>query len=57
MVWVTLFEVLFWNDMVDWAKDWKIIFFLTLIVFLIWIEGHEASKKKEITKMMAKSIK
>lgn len=55
-VWVILLAVLWGNGMLDWKADWKMILFPTLIVLLMWIEGHEASRKKEIAKMKAKDI-
>lgn len=56
LVWVILLTVLFFNGMINWAEDWKTILFPTLIVLLMWGEGHEAAKKKEIAKMKAKDI-
>lgn len=55
-VWVVLLAVLFSRGMIDWAQDWKVILFPTLIAFLMWIEGHETAKKKEIAQMKAKDI-
>lgn len=56
-IWIILLIFLFAKNMVNITEDWKVIIFPTLIFILIWIEGHEISKKKEIEKMKAKDIK
>lgn len=56
LLWGILLAVLFLNGMVDPAKAWKIILFPTLIFLLMWGEGHEAARKKEIVKMQAQDI-
>ena len=54
--WIIFLAVLFFNGMINLAEDWKTILFPTVIVFLMWAEGHEVAKKKEIAKMKAKDI-
>ncbi|WP_367923895.1 hypothetical protein [uncultured Ruthenibacterium sp.] len=56
LAWLILLTVLFFNGMINWAEDWKIVCFPTLLVFLMWGEGYEWSKKKELAKMKAQDI-
>ena len=49
-----------WYFCFQWQKsilgeDWK-IFFPDSYFFPVWIQGHQAAKKKEIDKMKAKDI-
>lgn len=56
LLWIALLAFLFFNGAVSWGQDWKMIVFPTLILLLLWIQGHQAAKKKEIEKMKAKDI-
>lgn len=56
LLWIVLLVFLFFNEKISFGEDWKMIVFPTLIFFLFWIQGHQASKKKEIEKMKAKDI-
>ncbi len=56
LAWVVLLAVCFFSGKINWTGDWKIILFPTLLVFLMWGEGYEAAKKKEIVKMKAKDM-
>ena len=42
--------------MIHWAEDWKVLLFPTLIFLLMWAEGHQAAKKRELEKMRAQDI-
>ena len=38
------------------AEDWKMLLFPTAILLLIWLEGHQAARKKELERMKAKDL-
>lgn len=54
--WLVLLAMAFFQGRVNWAEDWKTIVFPTLTFFLMWAEGHEAAKKKELAGMKAKDM-
>lgn len=54
--WLVLLAAAFSHGVVNWAQDWKIIVFPTLIFFFMWAEGHEAARKKELAKMKAQDM-
>ena len=56
LLWVGILVFLFFNSKLNFGEDWKMIIFPTLIFFLFWIQGYQAAKKKEISKMKAKDI-
>lgn len=56
LIWVGLLVVLFWTGTFHFAEDWKRTLFPTLIFLLMWAEGHEAAKKKEMAKMKATDL-
>ena len=56
LLWVGTLVFLFFNGKLNFGEDWKMIIFPTLIFFLFWIQGYQAAKKKEISKMKAKDI-
>lgn len=56
LLWIGVLVFLFFNDKINFGEDWKMIIFPTLIFFLFWIQGYQAAKKKEISKMKAKDI-
>lgn len=56
LAWVILLAVCFFSGKINWTGDWKIVLFPTLLVLLMWGEGYEAAKKKEIVKMKAKDM-
>ena len=56
LLWVGTPVFLFINGKLNFGEDWKMIIFPTLIFFLFWIQGYQAAKKKEISKMKAKDI-
>lgn len=56
LVWIGLLVFLFFNGKINFGEDWKIIVFPTLILILLWIEGQQIARKKEIEKMKAKDI-
>ena len=56
LAWLVLLAVAFSHGVVNWAQDWKIIVFPTLIFFFMWAEGHEAARKKELAKMKAQDM-
>lgn len=56
LAWGGLLAVLFRNGTINWTNDWKTVLFPTLIVFLMWAEGHQAARKKELAKMKAQDI-
>ena len=55
-VWICLLVILYCNGMIDFRDDWRVLTFPTLIIFLMWIEGRQSAKKKEMAKMKAKDI-
>ena len=56
LLWVGTLVFLFFNGKLNFGEDWKMIIFPTHIFFLFWIQGYQAAKKKEISKMKAKDI-
>ena len=56
LLWIGVLVFLFFNGKIHFGEDWKMIIFPTLIFFLFWIQGYQAAKKKEISKMKAKDI-
>ena len=56
LLWIGVLVFLFFNGKLNFGEDWKMIIFPTLIFFLFWIQGYQAAKKKEISKMKAKDI-
>ena len=56
LLWIVLLVFLFFNGKINFGEDLKMIVFPTLIFILLWIEGQQAAKKKEIAKMKAKDM-
>ena len=56
VLWIGVLVFLFFNGKIDFAEDWKMIIFPTLIFSLLWIQGHQAAKKRELEKMKAKDM-
>ena len=56
LLWVGTLVFLFFNGKLNFGEDWKMIIFPTIIFFLFSIQGYQAAKKKEISKMKAKDI-
>jgi hypothetical protein len=56
VLWFGLNTILFLNGKIHFYEDWKMLTFPTIIILLMWIEGYQASKKKEINKMKARDI-
>ena len=56
LLWAGLLAVLFLNGKIELGEDWKRLLFPTLILLLIWAEGHQAAKKRELEKMKAKDM-
>ncbi len=56
VLWIGALVFLFANNMIVLRDDWQMLLFPTLILFLIWISGHETAKKKEIERMKAQDI-
>ena len=55
-LWIGAVVFLLANGMIRPADDWKILLFPTAILLLIWLEGHQAAKKKELERMRAKDL-
>ena len=56
LIWIILNVILFINGKINFEEDWKILLFPTLIIFLMWAEGQQSARKKELAKMEAKDI-
>ena len=56
LLWVAVLAFLFFNGKINLGEDWKMLVFPTLIFSLLWIQGHQVAKKKEIDKMKAKDM-
>ena len=41
VIWIGIIIFLFVNGMIHIANDWKVLFFPTVILLLIWLSGHE----------------
>ena len=55
-LWAGALVFLFANGKIDLGADWRILVFPTAVLLLVWLEGHEAAKKKEIERMKAKDL-
>ena len=55
-LWLGALVFLFANGKIDLAEDWRMLVFPTAILLLIWLEGHEAAKKKELARMKAQDM-
>ncbi len=44
------------RGMLHWPGDWRQIIFPSLILLLLWLEGHETAKKRELERMRAKDL-
>lgn len=55
-IWAVLLAVLFCNGKIHLQEDWRVLLFPTLIFLLMWLQGHEAAKKKEMEAMKAKDL-
>lgn len=55
-LWVAVLIFLLANGMIRPAEDWKMLLFPTAILLLIWLEGHQAARKKELERMRAKDL-
>ncbi len=55
-IWAVLLAVLFYNGKVHPLQDWRVLLFPTLILLLMWLQGHEAAKKKEMEQMKSKDL-
>ena len=55
-LWIGTVIFLLAKGMIRPAEDWKTLLFPTVILLLIWLEGHEAAKKKELDKMKARDL-
>lgn len=56
LLWVGVLAFLFINGQIDFKEDLRVIVFPTLIFLLIWLEGHQSAKKKEMGKMKSQDI-
>ena len=45
-LWVAILIFLLANGAIRPAEDWKMLLFPTAILLLIWLEGHQAAKKR-----------
>ncbi len=55
-LWIVSLLFLLFNGKINFAEDWNMVVFPTLILLLAWIDGQQAAKKKEIAKMKAQDI-
>ena len=55
-LWLGALMFLFANGKIDLAEDWRMLLFPTAILLLIWLEGHQAARKKELERMKAKDL-
>ena len=55
-LWIGAVVFLLANGAIRPAEDWKMLLFPTAILLLIWLEGHQAAKKKELERMRAKDL-
>ena len=56
LLWLGVNAFLFFNGLLHFREDWKMLTFPTLILLLIWLKGHQNASKRELRKMSAKDM-
>lgn len=56
LIWIILNIISFISGEVNFAEDWKVIVFPTLMILMMWAEGQQSARKKETAKMKVKDI-
>ena len=44
------------NGQLNLGRDWKNVVFPTVILLLLWLDGHQAAKKKEMDRMKSRDL-
>lgn len=55
-LWVGLVVFLAANGQLDLGEDWRNVVFPTVILLLLWLEGHQSAKKKEMEQMKSRDL-
>ena len=55
-LWLGILAFLGWRGSLSFPEDLRVVGFTTLILLLIWAQGHQAAKKRELEKMRAQDI-
>lgn len=55
-LWIGLVVFLLANGQLDLGRDWKNVVFPTVILLLLWLDGHQAAKKKEMDRMKSRDL-
>lgn len=55
-LWIGLVVFLLVNGQLNLGRDWKNVVFPTVILLLLWLDGHQAAKKKEMDRMKSRDL-
>lgn len=55
-LWIGLVVFLLANGQLNLGRDWKNVVFPTVILLLLWLDGHQAAKKKEMDRMKSRDL-
>ena len=55
-LWIGLVVFLLANGQLNLGRDWKNVVFPTVILRLLWLDGHQAAKKKEMDRMKSRDL-
>lgn len=50
LIWIILNIISFISGKVNFAEDWKVIVFPTLMILMMWAEGQQSARKKKLLK-------
>lgn len=56
LIWFSLLAFLALEERIHMPQDLRVILFPSLILPLIWLEGHQIAKKKELDRMKANDL-
>ena len=56
LVWAGLLLFLWFQGQVHLPSDWRMVLFPSILLLLIWLQGNQAAKKREMDRMKAKDL-
>ncbi len=56
LLWAGCIVFLLAHRAIHWAEDWKTLVFPTLLLLLLWLQGNQSAKKREMAQMQAKDL-
>ena len=57
LIWLIILGVLWTQGGIDLKEDWRTILFPTVILILVWIQGQQTARKREMGQMKARDLR